>query len=50
METEENKLIEEIVQAEVLDVLSMRDIKAGSSPHQECECDHQSCNNGATLK
>lgn len=43
-----DRAFEELVQPEVLDVLSMMEIKAGSAPNRDCECDHNSCNGAGT--
>lgn len=51
MKTEDlkNIMIKDILQSEILDELSMNEVKAGTAPSQDCQCDHGSCNDGGTL-
>lgn len=49
MEQNVYEVIEELVHPDILDALSMAEIKAGMAPSMDCECDHGSCNSGATL-
>ncbi|GEM_PF-7067752 len=50
MEQNVYEVIEELVHPDILDVLSMAEIKAGVAASTNCECDHGSCYNGATLE
>ncbi|WP_459188730.1 hypothetical protein ACGE0T_01120 [Parabacteroides sp. APC149_11_2_Y6] len=39
---------EELIQPEILDTISMIELKAGIAPNQDCECDHGACNGAGT--